>query len=388
MRTTLAVINLDHLASNLDVIRSRAPGARILAMVKANAYGHGLVGTSRVLQHLGVEMLGVAFVHEAEALRAGGITAPILVITPTTPHDADSIIRHGLHVVVCSEQEARILSNAGAAAGVTIPVHLYVDTGMHRDGVAPDQVLPLLTTMRSLPALTTCGICTHFATADQADSLFLDAQLQTFLSVVDTATEHGYTFDYVHAANTASIWHRLASHCTMVRPGLSLYGYGLLDTAEQALRPVMSLQTTVTGLRRIGAGEGVSYGRRYITSQETTIATLPIGYGDGYFRGFTGKTWCLIHGTKYPIVGTICMDACMVDVGNDNIAIGDVVVLLGEQQGADGVVQRIDAMELAAVIGSIPYEVLTAISERVPRAFVGRLSTVAQQGEQGEVSSV
>jgi alanine racemase len=147
----------------------------------------------------------------------------------------------------------------------------------------------------------------------------------------------------------------------------------------------MSLQTTITRLRRIRAGEGVSYGRRYIAPHETTIATLPIGYGDGYFRGFTGKTWCLIHGTKYPIVGTICMDACMVDVGNADVAIGDVAVLLGEQQGADGVVQRIDAMELAAVIDSIPYEVLTAISERVPRAFVGRLSTVAQLGE---VSSV
>ena len=385
MRTTVAVINLDRLASNLEVVRRRAPQAKILAMVKANAYGHGLVGTSRVLQHLGVEMLGVAFVHEAEALREGGVSAPILVITPTTPEDAPSIVQHALHVVVCSVEEAAVLSRAGQAAGVTIPVHLYVDTGMHRDGVAPENVVPTLEAMTTLASLDVCGICTHFATADQVESPFLDQQLQSFLSVVDAARDHGFVFAYIHAANTASIWHRLASHCTMVRPGLSLYGYGLLEVPEQELLPVMSLQTTITGLRRIRAGEGASYGRRYIAPHETTIATLPIGYGDGYFRGFTGKTWCLIHGTKYPIVGTICMDACMVDVGNADVAIGDVAVLLGEQQGADGVVQRIDAMELAAVIDSIPYEVLTAISERVPRAFVGRLSTVAQLGE---VSSV
>jgi len=381
MRTTNAIINVDHLAWNLQVIRRRANGAGVLAMIKANAYGHGLTGTARALQALQIDMLGVAFVHEAEALRRNGITTPILVVTPTQPEDAPLIAQHDLEVVVCDLREAAPLSEAAAAGGRQIRVHLSVDTGMHRDGVSPHDAVPVLQALKSMPGLTVVGLCTHFATAYEESSPYLREQLETFDRVRRQCLDTGHAFEVVHAANSGAIWHAHEAHFNLVRPGLSLYGYGPTPEVDPLLRPVMSLTTRVSAVRRIWPGDTVSYGRTFMASESTTIATIPIGYGDGYLRALSGKTTCLIHGKEYPIVGIICMDACMVDMGDDPVEVGDDVVLIGSQADAEGHVRSIDAAQVAQRAGTITYEITTAISERVPRTFVGDLAQVAGDHE-------
>jgi alanine racemase len=199
---------------------------------------------------------------------------------------------------------------------------------------------------------------------------FLAEQLQRFQRLLAQFQEHGRTFATIHAANTGAVWQAPQAVFTMVRPGLSLYGYAQPADAEVHLRPVMSITSRVLSVRRLWPGETVSYGRRYMTPVETSICTVPIGYGDGYLRSLTGKAHCLIGGNRHPVVGTVCMDELMVDVGNHDVRVGDEVVLLGMQPSTTGYLQSIDAAELASWAGTIAYEITTAISARVPRVFV------------------
>jgi len=369
MRSTVARIDLTALEQNLGVIRQKAPGMAILAMVKANAYGHGMLAVSRHLQELNVDMLGVAFVDEGVHLRYAGVHKPIMVLTPIAAAEADAVVLHKFASVVCDLDQARALSDAARRSEHCASVHVYVDTGMHREGVSPTDTSAFIDALAAMPNLSLDGICTHFATADEAGSDFLLKQLSTFKGVVSEQTARGRSFAHVHAANTGGIWQLSDQPWTLVRPGLSLYGYAYPDQ-ENGLRPVLSLHSEVLSVRTISKGDSVSYGRRWIAECETTIATIPIGYGDGYMRGLTGSAYCLIRGRRYPVVGTICMDECMVDVGSDEISIGDRVVLIGEQQDDAGRIDRIDAREVAAWAGTIPYEITTAISARVPRQYV------------------
>jgi len=385
MRTTNAIIDLDHLAWNLKVIRQRTEGASVLGMIKANAYGHGLTATARALQAMEIDYLGVAFVHEAEALRLKGITTKILVVTPTQPQDAPVIARHGLEAVLCSRDEAEPLSRAAQEAGTTIDLHLYVDTGMHRDGVSPHEAVEILQEVRSLPGLNIVGLCTHFATAYEEDSPFVREQLEIFQRVLAACEATGHTFTYIHAANSGAIWHVPDARFTLVRPGLSLYGYTSTTEADPLLRPVMSVVSKVSAMRRIWPGETVSYGRRFMAARETGIATIPIGYGDGYLRSLTGNASCLIGGKEYPIVGIICMDACMADVGDDDVKVGDEVVLIGSQADAMGRVRSLDAALVAERANTVAYEILTAVSERVPRFYIGELADVVREPKEDRV---
>ncbi len=372
MRSTKATIDLDALAWNVGMIRQFARGSALLAMIKANAYGHGLVPIARTLELLKVEMLGLAFVDEAIAMREAGIQAQLLVLRPIDPEDCENIVRYNIGAVVGCLEEAQRISVAAEEKGKTADIHLYVDTGMHRDGVMPDDVLSVLNEIKSLAGLRVTGICTHLATADQAGSPFIREQLDLFDGVVAESTENGHSFRFVHAANTGAIVQGIGPRdANLVRPGLSLYGYAAPEDPEMDLRPVMTVSTTVMASRRIGAGETVSYGRRYATVKETTIVTLPIGYGDGYLRAMSGKGKCIINGKKYPIVGSICMDSCMVDVGDDEVKIGDEVVLLSKQ---------IDAWELAEQASTIPYEITTSISQRVPRHYIGKFASMITEG--------
>lgn len=377
MRSTVATIDTDALVWNVGVIRKRAPNARVLGMVKANAYGHGMLAVARILEHINVDMLGVAFVDEAVQLRKGGITLPIMVLTPNEPHEAETIASSNLSVVVCSTAQANALSAAAEKAGTVVNIHVYVDTGMHRDGFTPHDVVDAVGAIKALPGLHTEGLCTHFATADELHHPFIREQIERFERVVARLAEHGHTFDVVHAANTGGIWQAPFAHYSMIRPGLSMYGYSSPADEEMMLRPVMSITSRVLSLRRIWPGDTVSYGQRYMATQETTIATVPIGYGDGYLRGLTGSAKCLIGGKEYPIVGTICMDECMVDVGSDPVAIGDEVVLLGYQSDARGRVHSIDAIDIAQWAHTIPYEITTLVSSRVPRQYVGSYADIA-----------
>lgn len=370
MRSTVATIDLDALRWNLSVIRHRTNGARILGMVKANAYGHGMVRVSRTLADEGIDMLGVALVDEAIELRRAGIDTPIMVLTPPEPHESADVVRHDLITVACDIDQVHALEREAVRQGRVATVHVYVDTGMHREGIRPEHAAAFIAQVDAMSGVHADGICTHFATSDDPHSPFLHAQRDRFLLLLDQLRGQGRTFETVHMANTGAIWNDVATHGTMVRPGLSLYGYAAAHDDVMTLRPVLSLTTRVLSVRGVRAGETVSYGRRWMASSDTTIATIPVGYGDGYTRRLSGRTWCLLHGKRHPIVGTICMDECMVDVGNADVRIGDEVVLIGSQADADGHVQSIDATDLATWAETIPYEITTAISTRVPRRYV------------------
>ena len=370
MRSTRVLIDLEALVWNLSVIRHRIGTRRILAMVKANAYGHGMIDVSRVLVAAGADMLGVALVDEAVQLRNAGITAPIMVLTPVDAAEAATAVELGLLTVACDLGQVHALADAAEQLRTTATVHVYVDTGMNREGVRPDQVAEFVRQLDALAGIRATGILTHFSSADTPHDRYLSLQRDAFITIVEQLARSGRTFQDVHMANTAAIWNDQATHGTIVRPGLSLYGYAAADDDVMTLRPVMSVVTSVLSKRRIRAGETVSYGRRWMATADTTIVTIPIGYGDGYPRSLSGKAQCLIHGRRYPIVGTICMDECMVDVGNDVVELGDEVVILGAQPAADGHMQSIDATDIAAWAGTIPYEVTTAFSARVPRQFI------------------
>ena len=370
MRSTVARIDLEALAWNLSVIRHRVGDRRILAMVKANAYGHGMIDISRALVREGVTMLGVALVDEAVQLRDAGITTPVMVLTPVDAAETALVVRHDLLTVACDLAQVSALNAAAQSAGTVATVHVYVDTGMNREGVRPEHALEFVRAIDAMPNVRATGALTHFSTADTPHDPHLGQQRDTFQAVLQKLADHGRTFDDVHMANTAAIWNDAATHGTLVRPGLSLYGYAAIGDDVMTLRPVMSIVTTVLSKRRIRAGETVSYGRRWMAAQDTTIVTIPIGYGDGYPRHLSGVSWCLIGGKRRPIVGTICMDECMVDVGDDVVEIGDEVVIMGTQPTHDGHVQSIDATDIAAWGRTIPYEITTAISARVPRVYI------------------
>lgn len=370
MRSTVARIDLEALAWNLSVIRHRVGDRRILAMVKANAYGHGMITVSKTLVREGVDMLGVALVDEAVQLREAGITTPIMVLTPVDAAEAALVIRHDLLTVVCDLGQVRALQDAAQRAGTVATVHLYVDTGMNREGVRPEHVPAFVRDLDAMTHVRATGVLTHFSTADNPHDPHLAEQRDAFGDVLRRLAEHGRTFHDVHLANTAAIWNDPSTHGTLVRPGLSLYGYAASGDDVMTLRPVMSIVTTVLSKRRIRAGETVSYGRRWMAATDTTIVTIPIGYGDGYPRHLSGVSWCLIGGKRRPIVGSICMDECMVDVGDDAVEIGDEVVMMGTQPTSEGYLQSIDATDIAAWGKTIPYEITTAVSARVPRVYL------------------
>lgn len=338
-----------------------------MPMVKANAYGHGMMECSAILSEEGADFLGVAFASEGVALRDYGITTPIVVMTPPEPSEASLFCRYDLQPVACSIESMRVLSGEATRQQTILRYHLYIDTGLSRDGVLPEEAVRFMHAVSSLPNCEAIGICTHFATSDEEDTSFAEEQLKSFNQVIGNLGNSGIHFAFIHAANTAGIAHLPEAKFTLVRPGLSMYGCAPTDELERklSLEPILTLKSSVLSLRRLPARTSVSYGRRYFTTQETTIATIPIGYGDGYMRALTGKAECLIRGKRYPIVGTICMDECMVDVGDDALECGDEVILIGKQGR-----ESITAGHVAQQCGTIPYEILTAISARVPRVYV------------------
>lgn len=374
MRSTQALVDLDALEWNVQRVIRQASGKKILGMVKANAYGHGMIPIARTLQSLGIDMLGTAIVDEAIELRRADITSEILILTPIDSSEAEIVAEQQFHVVACDVAQMEYLSRKAAALGVEVPTHVYIDTGMLREGFRPREALDAVRAISLLEGIRLVGICTHFATADDPSNIFLHKQLTAFSDVVQKLNAEGYSFEYVHAANSGALWMDSAAHFTMVRPGISLYGYALGAEIETALRPVMSIRSCINSIRKAWPGDTVGYSQRYMVAEECYIATVPIGYGDGYLRSLTGNAECLINGTRFPVVGSVCMDEIMINVGIDNIPLGQEVVLLGRQEGALGQFSAIDAVELAQWASTIPYEVLTAVSRRVPRVYSGRLA--------------
>ena len=365
-RPTVATVDLNALTHNYQEMARRIGDRKVLAVVKAQAYGHGAIPVSRRLVELGIHMLGVALVEEGRDLRDAGITAPILVMAPVFPGQAEVIVNAKLTPVVYTLGVARALSDAVAGTGRTLGVHVKIDTGMGRIGLSPEEAVDFVVAVGKLPGLAIEGLMTHFADADLRDKAFARAQMDRFESLIRSLEAKGITIPLRHAANSAAVLEYDRALLTMVRPGLMLYGYNPLESRVSAdLRPVLSLVTRVAFLKRVPAGVPISYGRTFVTNRESLIATIPLGYADGYSRSLSNKGEAIVRGARVPVAGRVCMDMTMLDVTDvPGVAEGDEVVLIGEQGN-----ERITADDIAAKTGTIAYEVLCGISCRVPRVI-------------------
>jgi alanine racemase len=349
-------------------VTSRIDGRKVLAVVKARAYGHGAVPVARRLVELGAHMLGAALVEEGAELRAAGITAPVLVMGPVLPEQAPAVVALRLTPVVFALPYVKALSREAVRAGRTVRVHVKVDTGMGRIGITPEDALPFITEAAGMPGIEVEGLMTHFADADLRDKHFAAVQLDRFESLLHALDVEGVRIPLRHAANSAAVLEYGRALLTMVRPGLMLYGYDPLEGGSGAgLRPVLSLVTRVAYLKRVSAGTPVSYGRTYVTRRESLIATIPVGYADGYSRALSNRGEAIVRGRRVPVAGRVCMDMTMLDVTDvPDAAEGDEVVLIGSAGG-----ERITAADVAGKTGTIAYEVLCGISARVPRIVQG-----------------
>jgi len=365
-----AEIDLNALTSNISEVRRLTnPTAKIMAIVKANAYGHGAVKVSRTVLSGGADWLGVARLDEGISLREAGIGAPILILGYLPPEQSADVVRSSLSQAIYTSDMALALADAAAAEGTRAKVHLKIDTGMGRIGwvAGPEAVREILILARNRH-LEVEGIFTHFAAADLVDKKYTKEQFAKFTGLIEDLRRNGLEIPIKHAANSASLMEMPETHLDMVRAGIILYGLYPSDEVDHSrikLHPVMSLKAKVAFVKRVPAGFKVSYGCTYITENATVIATLPLGYADGYSRLLSSKGYALIHGRRAPVVGRVCMDQIMVDVGHiPGVAVGDEAVLIGHQGE-----QEITADEFAGLLGTINYEVVCMISHRVPRVY-------------------
>lgn len=366
---TWAEIDLQAIESNFKAIQAQT-GCSVLCVIKANAYGHGSVPVAKRLQKAGAAYFGVATVTEAVELREQGVTLPILILGYVDEADARLVARFGVTATVYDRETAQMLSRAAAEEGCEIHVHFKLDTGMSRLGF-PAHHLPetveALTEIAQLPGLRADGIFTHFAVADEADGADFTARQQArFAAVCDALAARGLHFAVRHCANSGAILQHPGSYMNMVRAGIVLYGYYPDRSIPRTLklRPAMTLKARVVQVHTCDAGSTVSYGREFTAREETRLAVLSIGYADGYLRGRTGHAQVILDGRRVPVVGRICMDMCMAQAPADlQVQRGDEAVIFG----AEGVT----AEELAESAGTITYEVLCAVSSRVPRIYIG-----------------
>ena len=367
-RPTVARISLSALTHNFEEVKRRAGGRKVLAVVKARAYGHGLVPVSRHVLGRGAHMLGVALVEEGRELREAGIDAPVLVMGPVFPEQADAVAAWRLTPALSNSSVARALADAARKRDLTLAVHVKIDTGMSRTGVSPEAAPDLIRELMALEGIVVEGLMTHFADADLRDKAFAAQQMGRFEALLGVLADRGIAIPLRHAANSAAILDYQRALFTMVRPGLMLYGYDPVEgnASGADLQPVLSLLTRIFLLKKLPAGTPISYGRTFVTRRESLIATIPIGYADGYSRGLSNCGEALVRGVRVPVAGRVCMDMTMLDVTDvPGISEGDEVVLIGSSGS-----ERITAADLAAKTGTIPYEVLCGISARVPRTSV------------------
>lgn len=338
-----------------------------MAIVKANAYGHGAIETAQALVRQGVERFAVASLDEGIALRQAGLSASIVVLGALFDEQVSDLVVHRLTPVISDVRILPVLAKAAQSYPTPYPIHLKVETGMGRLGLSSEELLTLLDNPLLRNPLQVEGLMTHLADADGKDSTFTERQLDTFNVALEQIRQRGITIPLIHAANSAAIIRFPGAHFSLVRPGIMLYGYHTLPATVSApdLRPVLSLQTTVVQLRTIPPGGTVSYNGTFVAARPTHIAVLPIGYADGYSRRLSHRGSVLIQGRRAPIVGLVCMDMIMVDVTDlAPVQVGETVTLIGEQGG-----ESIWADEVADWIGTIPYEVLCGIGSRVPRLY-------------------
>lgn len=374
---TWAEIDLDALKFNIKEIRRITnPNAMVMAVVKADAYGHGAVECAHLLLENGADRLAVSCLDEALQLRRAGIFAPILILGASFFEEAQDIVSHDITACVFSYDFAHVLSQEAKKLNKTAKIHIKLDTGMSRigyvSGVDDDAVIEEILKIASLDNIEIEGIFSHFATSDEKNSEYTYLQLNRFMSVCNMLEKRGLKIPIKHIANSAAIMMYPETHLDMVRAGIILYGLYPSDEVVKnrlELKRVMTLKSRITMLKELCENRGVSYGKMYITERQTKIATVPIGYADGYTRMLNGKAKMLANGQPVDVIGKICMDQCMIDVTNvHNINTGDEVVVFG----AD----TVTADTLASWLGTINYEVVCMISKRIPRIYLQNGRTV------------
>jgi alanine racemase len=370
IRPVWAEINLNNLAYNVSEIRKISKSKDIIGVIKADGYGHGALDIAPILLESGITRLAVAVLDEAVELRRGGIKCPIMILGYTPTIFADSLLKYNIEQTVYSYEFALELSKIAEKDNKKIKIHIAIDTGMGRIGfLCDDNGLDAVYKISKLPNIIIEGLFSHFSTADEEDKTYTNYQIKRFNWFYHKLIEQNVHINIRHIANSAAIIDLPQCHFEAVRPGIILYGYYPSDKVIKNkinLKPVMSLKTSIVHIKELDSGEYISYGRRYKTARKSVIATLPVGYADGYTRLLFDRAKVIINGKFAPVIGSICMDQCMVDVTDmENINVGDEVVLMG-QVGET----KFDADDIAELLGTINYEVICMISKRVPRVYI------------------
>lgn len=367
-RPTYAEIDLKKLKKNILTIKNYLPPkTKLMAIVKANAYGHGAVEISKAAEDGGADYFGVASLGEALELRSAGIKLPILILSETNNAFLERVIDANLTQTVYTFSQAQALSDIAISKNKQVKIHIKIDTGMSRVGVLPDEAIKLIKRVKLLKNVEIEGLFTHFANADNKDSDFTIRQFSTFMNIVDELKKEGITFSILHAANSAAMLNFPETILDMVRVGICLYG--IMPTKNNlnkinSLEPILSFKTKILYIKEVPENTPISYGSTYYTKKLTRIATIPVGYADGLPRKLSNKGQVLIKGKKYPIVGNVTMDMTMIDIGFDKIEIGDEVILIGKDGN-----NTISAWDIAELDNTIAYEIVCGIGKRVPRIY-------------------
>jgi len=360
-------VNLGNIASNMRYIRKCVrKEVKIIAVVKADAYGHGAPEVSRVVLKNGADMLAVANVDEALELRRVGIRAPILLLNWTEPFRFREVVRNKLTQTIFDLSSARVLSGIAKKMNRVVPVHIKVDTGMGRLGLLPEDVPAFVQKTVLLPGLKVEGVLSHLSVAGD-ERAYTFKQFHKFVSVLGKLQKTGIKVPFRHIANSIAVLVYPEMHLTAVRPGIIIYGISPWDLKKKCkfLKPAMSFRTKIVSVKEVPKGTSISYGRTFITKRRSLIADIPVGYSQGYDRKLSNKARVLVRGKRVPLVGRVCMDQCLVDVtGVRRVKIGDEVVLFGRQGRGE-----ISAEELASWTDTIGYEVVTTVGRLVPRIY-------------------
>ncbi|HWI63944.1 MAG TPA: alanine racemase [Symbiobacteriaceae bacterium] len=367
LRPTWVEVNLDAIRQNVAELRRLAPNSQLMAVVKADGYGHGALQVARTALEAGATWLGVATVEEGVELRRNGVVAPTLVFGYVPEEQIGMVLLHGIRPAVFSLDLARALEERGKGLVRQAYLHLKIDTGMGRVGIRPDEIVAFVRELKKLPHAEIEGVFTHLATADEPENPFAGEQLAEFERVLQLLKNEGINPPVIHAANSAGIMLWPNSHYDLVRAGIAMYGHPPDPAVEwpAQLKPALTWRTRVGLVKEVPAGTPISYGCTYRAETAQQIASLPVGYADGFPRGLSNKGQVLIRGRRCPVVGRVCMDQTMVRIPDDlTVEPGDEVVIIGEQGG-----DAISASEVAGLLGTINYEVLCAISKRVPRLY-------------------
>ncbi len=360
-------VNLAAIRHNFKLVRRCVGRKGILAVVKANAYGHGNIEVARCLTKMGVAMLGVAYLEEGLALREAGIEGPILIMTGVSADQIPEVVQYRLTPVLFDRTLLTALNRYARRYKKRVDIHIKIDTGMGRLGLATEDALDFVQKAADLEGIHVEGILTHFADADLADLSFAERQLGKMKGVWEHLRREGIRIPYCHIANSAAIMHYHASPFNLVRPGLMLYGYSPLQgEATLPLHPAMQLKTRVISIKKVSAGVSISYGRTFVTKRESLIATLSLGYADGYPRLLSNRGVMIAKGRRVPVVGRVCMDMTMIDATEvSDLAAGEWVTVIGSEGK-----ESVWADELARWTDTISYEILCGISDRIPRVYL------------------